>query len=689
MGSNKSPFGAILEATKVASKKASKKASKSKAVTETFDEADEAVAKDFLNENPSLVKDLATNDPKFAHELQRSELQETFNALDHKRRLGPELTPVSKSASESAEVLGTVDDARLARQKDLEQALTMLDPKRRLGPELTPVSKSAADSADVFTKQGPNFEMVPNTRPVAPNQSLILRDPTSPMNTPNFNMQGGPRSTGFTHGDPTGPVPGNKGIVVRQPNEILDPNASAPKGIVPRGEGGVSVHNPMRDVTDVARKPMSPLLKYGAPIAGTGILASMLMGGDGENAQGQPPVPMRDPRVPIPTTETANPNQPGAQKANVAPKSVQTGSASGGMSIPEPGMTLDFGDGYKDTAGALKEVMDRRDRIAMANELGKAAEIIGTSIAGTKPIAQGLFDANIKGADKLLEDHKLLMEKEKNDPNSPLSKGMKQFMKSFGFNVQGDASAEELMKLSPLAERYFNHVENRRLKAEENKQRHLDRQAALEINRNNKAVSQGEKKDRFTEQQRERLGRKLSESGLPTLMDKISQIESTLGMSIEDALQKKPDIPGYGLLARQVPDFMSSEQGEKMRRLVSGLSNIELKKRSGAAVTDPEFQRFLQEFGSGRLATERSLLTGLKQLKDAYSKDVQTIRSGFNQDAVQMYEDDFGSDILSGNGQQGQPDPAVEAKIQTFMSKNPQVKSREEAVSILKQHGKL
>ena len=79
----------------------------------------------------------------------------------------------------------------------------------------------------------------------------------------------------------------------------------------------------------------------------------------------------------------------------------------------------------------------------------------------------------------------------------------------------------------------------------------------------------------------------------------------------------KADIQGIGLLGQLRPDFLTSNTSVDFRQNVQSLANQLLKTRSGAAVTDQEYARFLKEAGSGNFSNEANLMSGLRKMKRA------------------------------------------------------------------------
>lgn len=139
---------------------------------------------------------------------------------------------------------------------------------------------------------------------------------------------------------------------------------------------------------------------------------------------------------------------------------------------------------------------------------------------------------------------------------------------------------------------------------------------------------QDEITDRQLRTQKEKLSKRIQDSGLKTLSDSLDQIDQLM--------VGETDIPGYGQTAMS-PGLFLSKSGKRMRNLVEGLSNIQLKERSGAAVTAQEFKRFLNEFGKGNFKNDEQLKIGLQRLRESVNRDTDTIQRGYDQSVIDDY----------------------------------------------------
>ena len=102
------------------------------------------------------------------------------------------------------------------------------------------------------------------------------------------------------------------------------------------------------------------------------------------------------------------------------------------------------------------------------------------------------------------------------------------------------------------------------------------------------------------------------------------------------------NLPGVGPAGGRTPGIFTSAEGKKLRSLIAGFSNLRLKERSGAAVTESELNRFMEELAGGAAATnEAVLLSALGDARAALEKEKLDVLAGFgNTKAVKRYLED-------------------------------------------------
>lgn len=430
--------------------------------------------------------------------------------------------PLHKSLLDDVKIAPEVIEAPAAPRSLLEIAE---DPnyKRLFGKEANAVEKSAADSAKILDGIDPNGP----TKMSLPNfGGTLVGDPTPGVPAslrPNFKMQGEPYSGNvpstakMTNFDMQGnPYSGNV--------PSTDLKFTPSKSLVPSSPRALNTIEDVvvRDVSEAVPKkafPWKTAAGVGGLAAGAGVLAS-LGGSDPQQALAEvPPMLKKNDEAPIagvkkpteaPVAKQAVKSSEKAVKATEPPVEQPHNPLADEIlnGNKNPLMNIDFGNNFKDSAAALQEVQDRENTAVLINQLGKSGELLGTAFSRAKPVAQGLFDDNIKQAGNITKQYEARMAKEKDDPNSPMSKGMKQFLKSFGYNVQGDASASDLLKIYPIAERYAASVEAanvRKLTAkmhrEEMDQKNKDRKEAEAQRKHDKSIEAQHKSEEKKEAQ--------------------------------------------------------------------------------------------------------------------------------------------------------------------------------------------
>ena len=93
---------------------------------------------------------------------------------------------------------------------------------------------------------------------------------------------------------------------------------------------------------------------------------------------------------------------------------------------------------------------------------------------------------------------------------------------------------------------------------------------------------------------------------LDQMENAIDILERTLNTAIESG--QGGDLPGAGPIGGRVPEIFTSRAGKALRADFQRASNILLRLRSGAAVTEPEMNRFMQEMSGGTSTADEAML---------------------------------------------------------------------------------
>tara|TARA_R100000353_G_scaffold88103_1_gene65382 strand:+ start:370 stop:1338 length:969 start_codon:yes stop_codon:yes gene_type:complete len=103
------------------------------------------------------------------------------------------------------------------------------------------------------------------------------------------------------------------------------------------------------------------------------------------------------------------------------------------------------------------------------------------------------------------------------------------------------------------------------------------------------------------------------------------------------------DLPGIGILGGNLPDFLTSKKGLKLRSLIQTYENIRLKKRSGSQVTPNELTRSQAELaGSIKTADESVFLDILRENRKVMEKQKKLAFAGFDDADVKSYQSQGG-----------------------------------------------
>lgn len=122
------------------------------------------------------------------------------------------------------------------------------------------------------------------------------------------------------------------------------------------------------------------------------------------------------------------------------------------------------------------------------------------------------------------------------------------------------------------------------------------------------------------------LGKNLSDLNIDTRADKIKTGDKAIDLP-------GANIPGLGRMS-----FYDTD-ARKLRDSASKIFNVELKNRSGAAVTDQEMNRLRQEFSDGKFNTESELIDAIKRYKKATQRVLKQHEAGYKPEIVNTYKE--------------------------------------------------
>ena len=229
------------------------------------------------------------------------------------------------------------------------------------------------------------------------------------------------------------------------------------------------------------------------------------------------------------------------------------------------------------------------------------------------------------------------------DPNSEKSKVAqdlaKKLMPTRDFSGM---SAAQLKTALPTLEKMYSIDENNRVRQENARLAGMQRQETADLNKTMKTQEQDRKAAELRDKKTTAYSEVLQKTNIPSAVATIENVERLI--------PKTGDIPGYGRVAGMLPDALVSKEGEDIRQAVSSLFNIELKDRSGAAVTDQELNRLRKEFGEGSWKSDDQLRKGIEQYKKRLREVIRNIEAGFDPEAKAEYQSRGGRDFGSALG---------------------------------------
>lgn len=182
----------------------------------------------------------------------------------------------------------------------------------------------------------------------------------------------------------------------------------------------------------------------------------------------------------------------------------------------------------------------------------------------------------------------------------------------------------------------------------------LDNQKNLQAQRDttNAIREQGQENQQTqkTQAQAVQLGTQLEKSGIPQAQQTLDNIDNILSK-----YPKNGDLPGYGPVAGSLPNWAVSKEGQELRQAVASLANINLKQRSGAAVTTQEYDRFKTELGNGTGMTPDRLRQGLTQMRSLIESQKKNYAAAAPDGAIEAYEANGGMPLSQYRTPQAKP----------------------------------
>jgi len=153
-----------------------------------------------------------------------------------------------------------------------------------------------------------------------------------------------------------------------------------------------------------------------------------------------------------------------------------------------------------------------------------------------------------------------------------------------------------------------------------------------------KLITKGNKAEIRLQKNVKELSEDMIKTGAPQLQDTLETVEAIIDNSYKNG---KGDLPGFGATA-SLPDWAISQQGQDLRQSAIKLFNIELKERSGAAVTKQELDRLRNEFKQGVWRTDRQFVEGIKAYRRLMEDYKAAVVAGYDPAVVSRYVEQGG-----------------------------------------------
>lgn len=275
----------------------------------------------------------------------------------------------------------------------------------------------------------------------------------------------------------------------------------------------------------------------------------------------------------------------------------------------------------------------------MANNPGAAAAakmFSANQQSRYKPVAMGQQGFALPASGEFVSSP--MYEDEKN-----AAREQAKFLKQSTIDAQQQRDAEARRyraELTALVEGGRNErgAADRELRAEGQQQRFMLGNTIAEIARmraeaagDKKAGANEEKRRRQIETDIQKYSSFLDKESVPEFGAALDIVERTLGR------YEPGKLPAYGRVVSAVPEWALDNEGQIIRGDMAGAANILLKARSGAAVTEPEMRRFLQEVGSGKGMSEEKFRNGWKNIRESFDAKRHSIAASVSPEVHQEF----------------------------------------------------
>jgi hypothetical protein len=262
-----------------------------------------------------------------------------------------------------------------------------------------------------------------------------------------------------------------------------------------------------------------------------------------------------------------------------------------------------------------------------------------------------------------------------NDPSSDASKQYQNLLSKFlGKDPTSftHMSAAQIKDQIPAIEKLAT-MENSRAAKEQSMTMQAQNRVDSDANRkmqfealqqNRESLNQDRDAKRNLQEQQQMEGKvqkhatEMQNANLPELVNTYNELQGVFSAG--------GDVAGIGALDSHVPGMLLSPEGIRNRTNLQQLSNALLKQRSGAAVSDQEYRRFLLELAAGSMPTEKAIKTHLGKMGSDAKTVIGQLEAGLPANAMEEYKKHPGAitsaDVKDPNALYSQPGGEVKRR---------------------------
>lgn len=177
--------------------------------------------------------------------------------------------------------------------------------------------------------------------------------------------------------------------------------------------------------------------------------------------------------------------------------------------------------------------------------------------------------------------------------------------------------------------------------AEQFQQRQQELQQQREFQNGFRQTQFQNQQDQQVQNKAVQFSNQLQKTGIPQAQQQLDYIDQKIK-------QYGDDVPGFGRASSYVPSMLLTPEGQSMRQAVASFANVLLKTRSGAAVTDPEQKRFLEEMGTQKGMPVERLKQGIEMMKGLLDSEKRNTAAGVPNEVLDYYNSTPGAIDFSG-----------------------------------------